>query len=639
MNLLFDEDSQKLIIQAKREMYELKHPYVGSEHLLLAILKKRDLEITKMLDKYDINYNNFRNEIVKVIGVGSKSNNWFLFTPLLRRVINNAMYYADDSNKIVTPYNLLVAILQEGEGVANRILVGMDIDIELLYTNIVNSKPFVLNNKLILDDLAINMNNNSSIGKYDPVIGRDEQVNRVIQVLLRKNKNNPLLVGAAGVGKTAIVEELARKIVSGDVPNRLKNKIIYSISMAVLVAGTKYRGEFEERFNKIIKEVTSNKNIILFIDEIHTLIGAGGAEGAVDASNIVKPYLARGDFQVIGATTDIEYNKTIANDKAIERRFQKITILEPSTEEVINIITELKNVYEKFHNVIIPAELIKEIVILSNKYLCYGKQPDKALDLLDEACAYSYSFNDKRNNKLSIIEKRIKDVENNKNKAILSKSFNDALKFKRYELKLKNDYNELLFNSDFSNMRVELTKEDIYKIVYDKTGILMGDRLRKKLIKAKKELKKTCFGKDKFISEITSFIEENYFKDHLPISFLLIGKSGVGKTFLVEELVKNICSFDSFIKIDLNNCSNSLFSDSFLNKIKLYPFSILLFKNISLCSKDIYDLLLHVLSQGYLTNSTGEKIWFSNTIIFLQKKVLCMKLDLIVLVLIITVIC
>ena len=643
MNLLFDEDSQKLIVMAKKEMSELKHPYVGSEHLLLAILKNDKLEVTKLLNKYGINYLDYRKEIIKVIGVGTKSNNLFLFTPLLRRVINNATYYSADSNRVVTPNSLLISILQEGEGVANRILIGMDIDLEAIYNKLINSSNYYKNDQsFLLDELAVNMNKYSENGKYDPVIGRDVQVERLIQILLRKNKNNPLLIGEAGVGKTAIVEELARRIVIGDVPSKLRNKMIYNISMSVLVAGTKYRGEFEERINKIIKEVTTNKNIILFVDEIHTLVGAGGAEGAIDASNIIKPYLARGDFQIIGSTTNIEYNNSIAKDKALDRRFQKIYISEPNEDETIEIISNLKNIYEDYHNITIPTNLVAPLVKLSNNYILYGRQPDKAIDLLDEAAAYCSSFTDKYNKKLDSLDKKIKFKEKEKNAAILNRLFADALLLRKEELSLRNKYNKLKFNEKSSINKMQLQIEDIYRVIFEKTGIPIGERLYFLLNKARKNMKSVCLKKNKLIDETIDYIKNNYLLSNRPLSFLFVGKSGVGKTFFVEELAKNICEPDSFIKIDLseysnNNSINKMFDPSlsftnqnnrytFLDKIKLHPFSIILFKNVNMCADNIYEMLVNLLINGYLTNGLGEKIFFSNSIIIFTTTINCNKL-------------
>ena len=302
----FDENAQKVLLLAKKEMSDLRHPYVGSEHLLLAILHNVELQVTKLLIQYGITYDIYKNEIIKVIGIGKTTNTWFLYTPLLKRIIENAIYDSKDDDNLVTVERLFISLLEEGEGVANRILLGMNIDIDFLYEKFTNSFLYSKsrkNKKLLLEEYAVDLNNKYEDNEFDPVIGRDIQIDRIIEILLRRTKNNPLLIGDAGVGKTAIVEELVRRIVLKNVPKKLENVHIYSISLSSLVAGTKYRGEFEERINRIIEEVEDDPNVILFIDEIHTLVGAGGADGAIDASNILKPYLSRGKIRIIGATT------------------------------------------------------------------------------------------------------------------------------------------------------------------------------------------------------------------------------------------------------------------------------------------------------------------------------------------------
>ena len=295
----FTEDAQKILIMAKCEMQELKHPYVSSEHLLLSILHYSKPDFISFLSTYGLTYSSFKKKLVDVIGEGSKESEWFLYTPLLKKIIENAILDSKDENDDVTVEHLFLSLLEEGEGVANRIMMNMDIDIDLLYDKF--SSRIVKNNghgntKLYIDDFAVDFTDKAKNGEFDPVIGRDEQIRQIIEVLLRRKKNNPLLIGDAGVGKTALVEELARRISLGIVPNELKNMRVLSISISSLVAGTKYRGEFEERLNKMIDELENVSNVILFIDEIHTIIGAGGAEGAIDASNILKPYLARGMF-------------------------------------------------------------------------------------------------------------------------------------------------------------------------------------------------------------------------------------------------------------------------------------------------------------------------------------------------------
>lgn len=573
MNLFFDEESQKLIIDAKKEMYLLKHPYVGSEHLFLSILHS-DLEITKILNDYGITYDSFKNKLISIMGIGSNSNTWFLFTPLLRRIINNATYYSKDNSKMVTPYSLLVSILEEGDGVANRILINMGIDISMLYDKFLSNEGRIKNSSFMLEELGINMNKSM----YDPVIGRDREIDRIIQILLRKNKNNPLLIGEAGVGKTAIVEELSRRIVEGRVPLKLKNMTIYSISMSILVAGTKYRGEFEEKINKLLKEVINNPNIILFIDEIHTLMGAGGAEGAIDASNIVKPYLARGDIKVIGATTIDEYNKFIVKDKALDRRFQKVYIEEANKENVLNILMGLRSIYEKYHGVILSKRILNRIVDLSYNCIFNGRQPDKAIDLLDEVCAYA-TLNNSLNRELLDYEVNIKEIEDYKNREIRKHNFKKALVFKNKELDLRSKYNERLFNSRNS---VILNKNDIEKVIYNRYGILdnYSDR----------------FKKFNIAKDIVNILEKyNYIKNTKCISLLLINKNVMEITLLVDKIAKNIYECN-YVVIDMNEVKE--YKKELFESIKINPFSIIFIKNIDKCSRRIFNLIKDSIDKG-----------------------------------------
>ena len=382
----FTEEARKILVNAKSEMMELRHPYVGSEHRLLAILKSKN-NVSKKLKQYNLDYDKFKNKIIEILGFGTKESEWFLYTPLLKRIMENAMLDCKEKNSEVTIEALFSSLLEEGEGVAIRILLNLNIDLDKLY-NEFNYKIFKpKKKKLLLEELGTDLTNKAN--ELDPVIGREDEIKRVIEILSRRTKNNPLLIGEAGVGKTAIVEELSRRIINGDVPNNLKTKRIISLDMATLVAGTKYRGEFEERVRKILKEVEEDNDIILFIDEIHTLVGAGGAEGAIDASNIFKPALSRNKLRCIGATTISEYKKFIESDKALERRFQKVNIEIPNKDVVKQILLKLKPIYENYHHVIIKDELLDKIIELSDKYIFDRNQPDKSIDILDEVCAKS----------------------------------------------------------------------------------------------------------------------------------------------------------------------------------------------------------------------------------------------------------
>ena len=384
----FNEEAQTILNNAKKEMIGLGHPYIGTEHLLLAILNS-DSNICDRLSEYGLEYDNFKSELCKVVGTTDKKNEVFLYTPLLRKVIQNAIIDSKENNDgEVTSEHLFFAMLEEGEGIAIRLIIGMGIDIEDIYddfsSSLIKKSKKNKKKKLLIYDLGVDLTSEAKNNLLDPVIGRDKEVKRVMEILCRRTKNNPILIGDAGVGKTAIVEELSRLIVNDEVPKVLCDKKIISLDMATMVAGTKYRGEFEERMKKILNEIETNDDIILFIDEIHTLVGAGGAEGAIDASNILKPALARGHLRCIGATTVEEYKKFIEKDKALERRFQKVNIEEPSYEKTLEILTKLKPIYEKFHKVILQPELLEDIVKLSAKYIYDRSEPDKSIDIMDE---------------------------------------------------------------------------------------------------------------------------------------------------------------------------------------------------------------------------------------------------------------
>ena len=630
MNLFFDEDSQRLIINAKKEMYELKHPYVGSEHLLLAILKDDNIKVTKILDSFGINYETFKHELIKVVGFGSKNNDWFLFTPLLKRIINNATYYSKDNNSNVTPYNLLISILQEGDGVANRILLGMNIDLDALYNKFLDFYDNHNSKNKLLEEVAVNMNKQFKSNKFDPVVGRELQVNNIIQILLRKNKNNPLLIGKAGVGKTALIEELVRKICLGEVPAKLREAIVYNLSISSLVSGTKYRGEFEEKLHKIIKEVLNNSNIILFIDEFHTILGAGGAEGAIDAGNILKPYLARGELKVIGATTLDEYDKYLSKDKAFDRRFQKIVIEEPSDLEVKNILLNIKSLYEDFHQVIIENKLIDYFVKLSNECIVRGNQPDKAIDLLDEVCSYcSFKVNNDDVLASSYLNK-ISKFENDKNLAIVNHDFKNALEYRNKEFDLRSDYNNYIIDKTRKKINIELN--DIYMVIHNKTNIPLVNVLNDNRNLFERKLKNAILGQNNVIKDCVSCIlNYNFFEKNKPLSMLFVGKSGVGKTFLAEKIAKVFLNMD-LITLDFSNNDNNKYlnkillnsynynldcSDGFLNELYNNRFKVLLIENINYCNDRYLNNILELIRCGKVKMSKYNNINISNSLIIL----------------------
>lgn len=637
----FEEEARKVLVDAKKEMYELNHPYVSSEHLLLAILKGKN-EITSKLKKHNLDYQILKDEIIKILGKGSNPSKWFLYTPLLKRIIETAIVDAKDNNNgVVTVSHLFVSLLEEGEGVAIRILLGMNIDIDELY----NEFAYKLTNrkshkKLLIEQLGINLNEKAINGGLDPVTGRDEEIKRILEILSRRCKNNPLLIGDAGVGKTAIVEQLANMIVNDEVPINLKNKKIISLDMASSVAGTKYRGEFEERMNKIIKEIEENEDIILFIDEIHTLVGAGGAEGAIDASNIFKPALARGKIRCIGATTTDEYKKYIEKDSALERRFQKVVIESPSKDKVKNILINLKEVYEDYHNVIIDNNIIDLIINLSSKYIYNRNEPDRSIDILDEVCA-KVSLKETKNLKLYKKQnKLLKDIIIKKKKAILNNDFELASVLKNKEYEIMNKINDLELVL-YRKKRKKVTRLDVAKVINIKTRIPVYEILNEKknvIRNTEKILSQNIIGQEKAVKEVSNIAKKIKlgFSDKC-YSFMFCGPSGVGKTKLALDFGENLVGKSNVIKLDMSeykephSISKIIGSPpgyigyddntNILEIIRNKPYSVLILDEIEKAHTNIINLFLQVLDNGKIKNSRGKEIIFDNVVIIMTSNI------------------
>ncbi len=636
----FEEEARKVLVNAKKEMYELKHPYVSSEHLLLAILKGNN-DISDKLKAYDLDYSKFKNEVIKIIGKGTKHSEWFLYTPLLKRILENAMMDAKENNNgIVTINHLFASLLDEGEGVAIRILIGMDVDIDELYgeftDKIINKKS---HKKLLIDEIGVDLNSKAMNGNLDPVTGRDEEIKRVLEILCRRCKNNPLLIGEAGVGKTAIVEELASMIVRGDVPLSLRGKRIISLDMASSVAGTKYRGEFEERMNKILKEIEENNDIILFIDEIHTLVGAGGAEGAIDASNIFKPALARGKIRCIGATTTDEYKKYIEKDSALERRFQTVMIEEPSAKTVKSILMNLKEIYEGYHKVIIDEEIIDLIIKLADRYIYNRNEPDRSIDILDEVSAKVSLKESKNVKEYGSYNKRLKEVIKSKKQAILDNDFDKASDYKNEEFELMNKINnlELLLYKTHSR---KVTKLDVAEVINMKTGIPIYEILNEKvkLIKqTEKILKKRIIGQDEAVKEVAKVAKKIKlgFNDKC-YSFMFCGPSGVGKTMLAKSLGENLVGANNIIRLDMSEYKEAHsvskligsppgyvgYEDkNIFEEIRNKPYSVLILDEIEKAHQNVINLFLQILDEGKVKNSKGKVIRFDNVVIVMTSNV------------------
>ena len=542
--------NNKIIKSAEAERKKCKHPYVGTEHLVLALLKLD--EIKEICDKHNLTYEIFKNALMKVVGSSKMETNFILHTPLLKMVVTDSV---EDSNGEVNPKNLFISVLENGDGIAIRILMGMNIKLDKLYND--------LKNNISNDNIDFGINLNKSVDLTETISGRDKEIDLMIETLLRKNKSNPILVGPAGVGKTAIVEELARRLESGKVPERLKGKKIISLEMFNLVAGTKYRGEFEEKIKNILDMVKQNKNIILFIDEIHTIVNAGGSEGAIDAANILKPYLSRGDIKVIGATTIYEYNKYIKTDKALERRFQLIKVDEPSLSNTIEILDKSKKVYEKFYGIKITKSNVKDIVLNADRYIKYKKNPDKSLEILDLLCS-----------KLCLKEKLViekKDIIN---------LFEEIC-------------NTKVDNADYKQLYLKLNEKIVGQVDIS----------------------------DKIINVLK--INSDKPKSMLFCGNSGVGKSASAK-IISDELNYNLVRIDmsEFINdtsihklIGVPNGYQGSDSEFILESVRFNPKSLILVDEVEKGSKRVLNLFLNILDEGYIKDSKGEIIDFSHSII------------------------
>ena len=528
-------------------------------------------------------------------------------------------------------------MLEEGEGIAIRILIGMNIDIESMYddfsTSLIKKNKRNKKKKLLVDDLGIDLTNEAMNGKLDPVIGREKEVKRVMEILCRRTKNNPILIGEAGVGKTAIVEELSRLIANENVPSSLLNKRIISIDMATMVAGTKYRGEFEERMKKLLKEIEDNTEIILFIDEIHTLVGAGGAEGAIDASNILKPSLARGKIRCIGATTTEEYKKFIEKDSALERRFQKVFIEEPSIEETKNILFSIRDIYEKYHNVVISDNILNNLINISEKYIFDRNRPDKEIDILDEVCARA-SIKELGSDRLSNIKKEINRLCKEKNSFIIDNNVDKAFDIRKKEVKLMSELNELELSC--SNRKNEVLIEDIASVVSNRAKVPISDILSSNIdniYDIEKKLKSIIIGHDKVIDSLINITKRIKYGDNRCYSMMFVGPSGVGKTYLSKEYAKLLVGESNFIRLDMSEYGDSTavnkilgsapgyvgYDDNknILEEIRNNPNSVILLDEIDKAHSSVINLFYQILEEGKIKNSKGTTVRFNNAIIIM----------------------
>jgi len=625
----FSLELKKIINGSKKEMVLLKHSYIGTEHFVLSILKCNN-DIKTILNKFGVTYDLFRNKIIENLGVGEDINSLFVFTPLFKKILEDSILSSsEEKNDYVDLSLVFKMMLDEGEGVAFRIFCDLGVNIDLLYDSIDIGINKVSSNSLLFD-VGICLNDL----ELDPVIGRDNEIENVIDILLRKNKCNPILVGDAGVGKTAIVEGLSKRIVDGNVPKKLLNKKIISISIASLVSGTKYRGEFEEKLLKIIKELENNKNYILFIDEIHTIVGAGGAEGAIDASNILKPALARGNITIIGATTLDEYKKYIEDDKALSRRFQKVIINEPQEKDLMIILKKIKPVYEKYHNVSISDYILRYIVNISKKYILNRFEPDRSIDILDEVSSFVSSriTDEEKNNKL--LKNKLIKIKNIKQDYLKNGDYENAILYRKKEREIESKINYIeVNNADLKSIKI--TKEDVNKIVSKKCNVNIDNKKNIKNVfeTQKKEFKNEIVNQDSVINKVLDYIKPIFIGDYIlekPISLLFTGSIGVGKSMLVDKLKKELFN-DNYIMVDLSEYRNSESlnkivgsppgyvgynnKSNIFEKIKDNSVSLVHFENFEYANTKVKDLIKEIIENGFFIDSNNCKISFQNCLI------------------------
>ena len=665
----FTKRAEKAIEFANEIALEFGHNYIGTEHLLYGLLKEGSGVASKVLENQGLTIEQIEEQIEALVGRNETEEIEGIigFTPRTKRVIENAFREAKKAGSdFIGTEHILIGIMREGDSIAVRIMLNLNVNIQKIYNEIVkvlnddsfdtngaekrnqNSKNLgSYNQTQTLNQYGTDLTKQAIDGKLDPVIGRKEEIERVIQILSRRMKNNPCLIGEPGVGKTAVVEGLAEKIVADDVPELLKNKRLVSLDISSMVAGAKYRGDFEERIKKCLNEVKKAGDVILFIDEIHTIVGAGSAEGAVDAANILKPLLARGEIRVIGATTLNEYRKYIEKDSALERRFSPVTVNEPSQEDTVKILEGIRDKYEAHHNVKISDEAIKTAVGLSVRYINDRFLPDKAIDLIDEAASRVRMKTYTEPEDLRKLEEELQLVEKEKEEAVHSQDFEKAatLRDKQHEKQEKLEKERQKWQNKNSKAVTTLTEEDIAEVISSWTRIpvkkLTQDE-NEKLKNLEKELHKRVIGQNEAISAVAKAIRRGRvgLKDpNRPIgSFLFLGPTGVGKTELSKALAENLFgNEESMIRIDMSEYMEAHSVSKLIGsppgyvgydeggqlteKIRRNPYSVILFDEIEKAHPDVMNMLLQILDDGRLTDSNGRHVNFKNTVIIMTSNV------------------
>ena len=662
----FTDRARRVIVLAQEEARALQHNYIGTEHLLLGLIREGEGVAAKALASKGVELDATRKQVEEMIGKGNAAPNGHIpFTPHAKQVLEFSLREALQlGHSYIGTEHILLGLIREGEGVGTQVLIKMDVDLGELRSATIDmirgnsgtgdGKGELANaggvadkqNKsgsAILDQFGRNLTAEAAEGKLDPVIGRTNEIERVMVVLSRRTKNNPVLIGEPGVGKTAVVEGLAQKIQAGDVPETLKGKQVYSLDLGSMVAGSRYRGDFEERLKKVLKEIKTRGDIVLFIDEIHTIVGAGSADGALGASDMLKPMLARGELQTIGATTTDEYRKYIEKDAALERRFQPIQVHEPTIAETIEILKGLRSRYENHHHVTITDGALQSAAELSSRYIQDRNLPDKAIDLIDEAGARLRIKRLTAPPELKELDEKIAKIAADKDEAIKGQDFEKAAELRDKQEKLEADrkQKEDSWREGESDVKMVVDEDVIAEVISSTTGIpvfKLTQAESKKLLSMETELHKRIIGQDEAVSALSRSIRRTRVGLKDPKrpsgSFIFAGPTGVGKT----ELAKTLAEFlfddeDALIRVDMSEFSEKYAASRLFGappgyvgyeeggelteKVRRKPFSVVLFDEIEKAHPDIFNTLLQVLDDGHLTDGQGRKVDFKNTIIIL----------------------
>ncbi len=674
----FTPRAQQVLALARKEADRFNHNYIGTEHVLLGLIKLGQGVAVSVLQRMGLDLESVRMEVEKEVGTGpdTKSSTNIPYTPRVKKVLALSNKEAKQLNhSYVGTEHILLGLLREGEGMAARVLTSLNVDLQTTRNEVLaeidpNFAPEESDDEFDFDDDdEIEMENGDDAegktktpalkafgrdltklaqsGDLDPVIGRASEIERVIQILCRRTKNNPVLVGEAGVGKTAIVEGLAQEIAAGDVPEILRDKKVVTLDLALMVAGTKYRGQFEERIKAVMDEIRKVKNVVLFIDELHTIVGAGSAEGAMDASNIIKPALSRAELQCIGATTLNEFRKHIEKDSALERRFQQVKVNEPSTEDAIAIMKGLREKYESHHKVRYTEEALEASVKLTSRYLTSRFLPDKAIDVVDEAGARARIQTMTRPIGLKKLEARIAEINDEKVAAINDQDFEKAAALRDEEKTTRKELDDKIegWRGESEEKIVDIEEDDIMLVISKWTGVplqRMEQKEAAKLLKMEEDLRETVIGQNEAVVAISKALRRSRadLKDpRRPIgSFLFLGPTGVGKTYLARNLANFMFGDpESLIQIDMSEYMEKFSASRLIGSppgyvgyeeggqlseaVRRRPYSVILFDEVEKAHPDVMNLLLQILEEGMITDSFGRKIDFRNTIIILTSNV------------------